>query len=82
MTGVTWGLSRKPYFTGFENNIMPAHPNDPHIELCTIPEAAALLRVSPRTVWRMIKARELNEIRVRSRVFVSMDEIQRYLRHH
>lgn len=48
--------------------------------LLTIHEAAERLRVSPRTVEREILAGKLAVVRVRSRVRIREEELQRYVR--
>ena len=48
--------------------------------LLTIHEAAERLRVSPRTVDREILAGKLAVVRVRSRVRIREEELQRYVR--
>ena len=49
-------------------------------QLRTIAEAAALLRVSTRTVYRLIRDHKLRLTKVRGSSFVSDAEIERYLR--
>lgn len=48
-------------------------------ELLTIAEAAARLRVSVRTVYRLIADRKLRVVKVRGSSFVRETEIGRYL---
>jgi len=48
-------------------------------ETLTVKDAAAKLKVSTRTVWRMLADDELTKITVRSKVFVRIDEINAIL---
>lgn len=48
--------------------------------LLTIPEAAAHLRVSTRTVYRLIAEKQLRATKVRGSRFIIDTELERYLR--
>jgi excisionase family DNA binding protein len=43
----------------------------------SVAEVAALLRVSPSTVWKAVKRRDIRSIRLGSRVLVPRGEIER-----
>jgi excisionase family DNA binding protein len=47
--------------------------------LLTVPEAADRLRVSRRTLERLIAAREVRPVRIGRRVLVSEREVESYL---
>ena len=47
--------------------------------LLTVPEAAEALSLSERTVWRWIKARELESYRLGRAVRIAEDELIRFL---
>lgn len=48
--------------------------------LYTIYEAAARLKISQRTLYRMIEEGQAHPTRIRSRVFISIEELQRIQR--
>lgn len=48
--------------------------------LIRVKQAASMLCVSRRTVWRMIAAGQLRAVRVRGCTRVLMTEVQRYLK--
>jgi excisionase family DNA binding protein len=54
-----------------------AHPDALAV---AVPHAAALLDVSPRTVWSMVAKGELNTVRIGRRVLVEKEELLRWLR--
>jgi excisionase family DNA binding protein len=49
-------------------------------ELLTIKEAGERLRVSPRTVQRLIADRQIKVVKIRRSSFVTLDELERYVK--
>jgi excisionase family DNA binding protein len=45
-----------------------------------VPHAAALLDISPRTVWSLISKGELHTVRIGRRVLIEKEELVRWLR--
>ncbi len=45
----------------------------------TVPEAAAALKLSERTVWELIRTEELESFKMRGRRFVPVEAIERFL---
>lgn len=45
-----------------------------------IRQAAALLNVSPRTVWRMIADQEMAVFRIRGCTRIPLEEVQKHMR--
>lgn len=50
--------------------------------LLTAREVAAMLRVSPMTVYRMTRVGALRALRVGRQVRIPVDEVARYIAHH
>jgi len=70
-------------------NPSPEHPGQPlslgceGASLYTIPEAAARLRVCPRTIWRLIKRGTGPPIlRICRKVFIRHDDLERWMLSH
>ena len=52
------------------------------IQLARVGEAATALRVSKRTIYRMIREDELDAVRVRGRIRIPMPAIAEYIKAH
>lgn len=50
------------------------------LQLCSVPETCALLRVSRWQVYQLINKRQLGSIKIGRRRLVPLDEIEAYLR--
>lgn len=64
-----------------ERSAMSAIPmTDPIERIYTVKEVAEILRVSPRTVWRMIEHGELRGFKVRSGYRIRQSELEAYIK--
>jgi excisionase family DNA binding protein len=54
-------------------------PEASPIELLTIPEAASALRVSTRTVFRLIRLGRLRPVRIGGRTFTTHEDLRRLI---
>jgi excisionase family DNA binding protein len=54
----------------------PTHKPTPGIELLTIGETAEALRLSVRSVFRLLRTGELHRIRLGGRTFITADEVR------
>ena len=63
------------------NNLPPPTPTPPPTgaRIYTVPEVAALLRVSPATVLRMVAAGDLKKLALKRLVRIAADEVEAFL---
>jgi excisionase family DNA binding protein len=54
--------------------------NEDATRLLYVPEAAAILRLSPRTVWRMIAEGELKAVHYHRTTFVYRRDVLEYIK--
>jgi excisionase family DNA binding protein len=59
--------------------IAPPQPNTPPVLPLTYREAAESLQVSERTIWQLVKDRELIAVRIGRSVRIPLTELHAYL---
>ena len=52
------------------------------VQLYSVAHSAKLLHLSEYTIWRLIKARRLSVVRIRGRVLISANALDRLIRRH
>ena len=64
---------------GFPKAATPSKPTEPTKRLLTLDETAKILRVGRTTAWEMVNSGDLSAIRLRGKLLVPCDELERYL---